>query len=191
MMCARLLRGHDDERHGVFYRTSENGFAIILRGYEKSRSWVLEHQPVTLLVTVATIGISVYLYVIVPKGFFPQQDTGRMTGQIRPDEANSFQAMQDRVVQVVRTVMQDPAIAGLNAYVGGGNGYSTARMFVTLQPLAERKLSADQVIARLRPRLARIPGAALVLQSVQDVRIGGRGSAAQYQYTLQSDNVRT
>ncbi len=189
MMCARLLRAHDQERHGPFYRASERGFDMVLRGYEKSLGWVLGHQPIMLVMTLATIGISVYLYAIVPKGFFPQQDTGRMTGQIRSDQASSFQAMRDRVVQVVETVMQDPAVAGLNAYVGGGNGYSTARMFVTLKPLAERKLSADEVIARLRPKLGRIPGATLILQSVQDLRIGGRGSAAQYQYTLQSDNV--
>ncbi len=189
MMCARLLRAHDQERHGVLYRASESGFASILRGYEKSLAWVLGHQPIMLAITLATIGISVYLYAIIPKGFFPQQDTGRMNGQIRSDQASSFQAMRDRVVQVVDTVMKDPAVAGLNAYVGGGNGYSTARMYVTLKPLAERKLSTDEVIARLRPKLARIPGATLILQAVQDLRIGGRGSAAQYQYTLQSDNV--
>jgi len=113
-----------------------------------------------------------------------------MSGQIRSDQASSFQAMQRRVEQVLKIVNQDPAVSGLNAYVGGGNGYSTARVYVTLKPLAERGISTDEVIARLRPKLARVPGAALVLQDVQDLRIGGRSSAAQYQYTLQSDDVK-
>ena len=190
MMCARLLRAPGEVRHGRLYRASEGAFARILGGYEKSLAWVLAHQPVMLAVTLSTIALSVYLYVIVPKGFFPQQDTGRLSGQIRSDQASSFQAMRDRVVQVVNVVIEDPAVDGLNAYVGGGNGYSTARMYVSLKPLAERKLSADEVIARLRPKLARIPGATLVLQSVQDLRIGGRSSAAEYQYTLQSDSVQ-
>ena len=184
MMCSRLLR----VRPG--HRSNDDAFSVVLRGYQKSLAWVLGHQPVMLFVTLATIGVSIYCYVIVPKGFFPQQDTGRLSGQIRSDQASSFQAMENRAVQVINVVMQDPAVDGLNAYVGGGNGFSTARMFVTLKPLAERKLSSDQVIDRLRPQLARIPGAALVLQSVQDLRIGGRGSAAQYQYTLQSDSVQ-
>ncbi|MBZ5606334.1 MAG: efflux RND transporter permease subunit, partial [Acidobacteriia bacterium] len=184
MMCSRLLR----VRPG--HRSNDDAFSVVLRGYQKSLAWVLGHQPVMLFVTLATIGVSIYCYVIVPKGFFPPQDTGRLSGQIRSDQASSFQAMENRAVQVINVVMQDPAVDGLNAYVGGGNGFSTARMFVTLKPLAERKLSSDQVIDRLRPQLARIPGAALVLQSVQDLRIGGRGSAAQYQYTLQSDSVQ-
>ena len=113
-----------------------------------------------------------------------------MSGQIRADQASSFQAMQHRVEQVLRIVNEDPAVAGLNAYVGGGNGYSTSRVYVTLKPLADRGVSTDEVMARLRPKLARVPGAALVLQDVQDLRIGGRSSAAQYQYTLQSDDVK-
>jgi multidrug efflux pump len=184
-MCARLLR--EKRFDGPPRETTFDKFA---NGYRRSLIWVLDHQPLMLAVTVATIGVSVYCYLIVPKGFFPQQDTGRMSGQIRSDQASSFQAMQDRVEQVIKVVMKDPAVAGLNAYVGGGNGFSTARMFVTLKPLDERKISSDGVIDRLRPALGRIPGATLVLQSVQDLRIGGRGSAAQYQYTLQSDSVQ-
>ncbi|MGD1095176.1 MAG: multidrug efflux RND transporter permease subunit [Bryobacteraceae bacterium] len=196
MMCARLLPPHDpNEKHGFLYRISEGGFEAFRRGYGRALTWVLGHQPVILLVTLCTVTLSVYLYVIIPKGFFPQQDTGRLQGQIQADQATSFQAMRDRVVQVVEVVAQDPAVEELNASLGGGSGpgggsaMNAGRMFVVLKPLAERKLSADEVIARLRPRLARIPGVSLFLQSSQDLRIGGRGSAAQYQYTLQSDSV--
>jgi multidrug efflux pump len=187
MMCARLLR-HERE-HGFWFRTSERGFNGILHGYKKSLEWVLDHQPLTLVVTLMTIALSVYLYAQVPKGFFPQQDTGRMGGQILADQASSYQAMRDRVFQVVKVVNDDPAVASVNAYVGGGNGYSKAFMQVALKPLAERGLTSDEVIDRLRPELEAIPGISVFLQSFQDVRIGGRNSAAQYQYTLQSDNV--
>lgn len=190
MMCGRLLRPHDQERHGFLYNLSENGFQLILRGYKKSLAWVLEHQPLTLMVTFSTIALTVYLYMIVPKGFFPQQDTGRMGGQILADQSSSFQAMRDRVTQVVSVVMKDPAVDSINAYVGGGNGYSKAFMQIQLKPLKERGITSDEVIDRLRPELEPIPGITVFLQSFQDVRIGARGSAAQYQYTLQSDNVR-
>ncbi len=190
MMCGRLLRPHDEGvRHGFLYNLSESGFNLILRGYEKTLGLVLENQPITLLITFATLGLSVYLYVLVPKGFFPQQDTGRMGGQILSDQASSFQAMRSRVTRVVQVVMDDPAVDSVNAYVGGGNGYNKAFMQIQLKPLAERGISSDDVIDRLRPKLDPIPGASVFLQSFQDVRIGGRGSAAQYQYTLESDNV--
>ncbi|HML15392.1 MAG TPA: multidrug efflux RND transporter permease subunit [Bryobacteraceae bacterium] len=189
MMCGRLLRPHSQERHGFLYNLSERGFKLILRGYENSLGWVLRNQPVTLMVTLSTVVLTVYLYVIVPKGFFPQQDTGRMGGQILSDQASSFQAMRGRVTQVVDVVMQDPAVDSVNAYVGGGNGYSKAFMQISLKPLEERGISSDEVIERLRPKLEPIPGADVFLQSFQDVRIGGRGSAAEFQYTLQSDNV--
>jgi len=190
MMCARLLRSPNDERHGRLFRASEWAFDRILRGYEHSLGWVLRHQALTLLVTLSTIGFTIYLYVRIPKGFFPQQDTGRLSGQILADQATSFQAMRDRLIQFVDVVMQDPAVDGLNAYTGGGRGINTGTMFVNLKPLGERKISADQVIARLRGKLAHIAGATLYLQSVQDLRIGGRASAAQYQYTLQADEVQ-
>jgi len=190
MMCARLLRAHDEKRHGLLYRMSERGFNRILAGYEHSLSWVLRHRRLTFLATLATIGITVYLYVIIPKGFFPQQDTGRLTGSIQADQATSFQAMHTRVLQVVNIIMQDPDVESLIAFTGGGGGgtLNTGRMFITLRP--ERKLSADQVIARLRPKLLPIPGSSVYLQSVQDLRIGGRPSPSQYQFTLQSDSVR-
>jgi multidrug efflux pump len=194
MMCARLLKPAGEERHGFLYQISERGFEKTLRFYERTLAWVLRHQPVTLAVTLTTIALTVYLYVIIPKGFFPQQDTGRLNGQIQADQSTSFQAMRERVIQVVNAVIEDPAIESLNAFVGGGGfgggSVNAGRMFVTLKPLSERKLSSDEVIARMRPRLARIPGVSLFLQSAQDLRIGGRNSAAQYQYTLQSDSVQ-
>jgi multidrug efflux pump len=190
MMCARLLRAKTEEKHGALFRLSERGFTALLHAYETSLAFVLRHQPVTLFVTLSTVALSVYLYIAVPKGFFPQQDTGRMGGQILSDQASSYQAMRDRVIAVQNVVMQDPAVATVNTFVGGGNGYSKAFMQVQLKPLEERRISSDGVIERLRPKLAPIPGATLFLQSFQDLRIGGRGSPAQFQYTLQSDNVR-
>jgi hydrophobe/amphiphile efflux-1 (HAE1) family protein len=190
MMCARLLRPKNQEPHGVLFRLSETGFNTLLRAYGSTLDFVLKHQPVTLLITLTTVALSVYLYIVVPKGFFPQQDTGRMGGQILSDQSSSYQAMRNRVISVQSVVQQDAAVDSVNTFVGGGNGYSRAFMQVQLKPLSERGISSDEVIARLRPKLAPIPGATLFLQSFQDLRIGGRGSAAQYQYTLQSDNVR-
>jgi len=195
MMCARMLRGHEEERpHNFLYRLSERGFNFIHNGYDKSLSWVLRHQFSTLIVTLSTVAVTMYLYASIPKGFFPQQDTGRLTGSIQADQSTSFQAMRERILQVVNTVLEDPAVEGLNANTGaggwGGGGVNSGSTFITLKPLNERKINSDQVIARLRPKLAKIPGVSLFLQSVQDLRIGGRSSGAQYQYTLQSDNVR-
>ncbi|HML18422.1 MAG TPA: efflux RND transporter permease subunit [Bryobacteraceae bacterium] len=194
MMCARLS-GHDpNQKHNIFYRLS-GGFVEALRaGYSRSLGWVLRHQPLVLAVTIVTVGLTVYLYIIVPKGFFPQQDVGRMSGSILADQATSFQAMRERVAEINRIVLSDPAVDNLNAYVGGSGGggggsINAGRMNVTLKPLAERKVSTDEVIARLRPKLSRVAGATLYLQAVQDLRIGGRMSGAQYQYTLQSDSV--
>ncbi len=195
MMCARLLQGHQKERkHNWMYNLSERGFNAIHDGYDRSLKFVLRHQFVTLVVMLSTLAFTVHLYIAIPKGFFPQQDTGRLSGAIQADQATSFQAMKERMLQVVETVMQDPAVEGLNASTGaggwGGGGTNAGRMFVTLKPLEERKISSDQVIARLRPNLAKIAGVSLFLQSTQDLRIGGRSSGAQYQYTLQSDNVQ-
>jgi len=190
MLCARLLRSHAQETPGRLARGSERVFDWIVGRYESSLRVVLRHQALTLLVTLLTMATTVYLYFRVPKGFFPQQDTGRLNGSIQADQNTSFQAMQRRVSEFVTIVMRDPAVDGVLAYVGGGGTQNTARMFVNLQPLGVRKISADQVIARLRSSLAHVPGATLFLQSVQDLRIGGRASAAQYQYTLQGDDVK-
>ncbi len=190
MMCARLLRRHDEEKHGFFYRLSENGFNAVLRGYEKSLGWVLRRQPLTLAVTLSTIALSVYLYIIIPKGFFPQQDTSRLTGTVRADQSTSFQAMKNRFAQAVAIVRTDPDIKSLNAFVGGGAGYSTGSMFVELKPLGQRKASVEEVMARIRPKLTNIPGAQVFFQTQQDLRVGGRFSSSQYQYTMESDSVR-
>ncbi len=189
MMCSRLIRPEREIRHGRLYRASERLFQWILNEYETSLSWVLRHQPLMLLVTIATIAFTVYLYVIVPKGFFPQQDTGRLMGAIQGDQNSSFQAMSQRLTQFANIVSEDPAVANVIAFAGGGGTTNTGRMFVALKPLKERKLSADRIIARLRGKLSNIPGATLFLQAGQDVRAGGRQTNAQYQYTLQSDDL--
>jgi multidrug efflux pump len=193
MMCARLLRSHDQEKHGRLYRASERMFQWILDKYESSLAWVLKHQPLILLVTLLTMGATGFLYVKIPKGFFPQQDTGRINGSIQGDQDISFQEMRNRITQLAETVVEDPAVDSVMAFNGGGFGgrpLNTGSMFLTLKPLAERKINADQVIARLRQKLVRIPAVTLYLQPVQDLRVGGRSSNAQYQYTLQSDNVQ-
>ena len=187
MMCARLLKSKAEESHGRFYRASERGFAWILGRYERSLGWVLRHQRFTLLVTLATMAATIFLYAKVPKGFFPQQDAGRLTGTIQADQDTSFQAMREKLNEFVTTVMKDPDIESANGFLGGGT-INSGRMFISLKPRDQRKATADQIIARLRGKLAHVPGATLVLQPVQDVRTGGRPSAAQYQYTLQGDN---
>ena len=191
MMCARLIRPESEMRHGRLYRASERAFQWILDEYERTLSWVLRHQPLMLLVTIATIAFTVYLYVIVPKGFFPQQDTGRLMGAIQADQNTSFQAMSGRLMEFADTVGADPAVGNVIAFTGGGGTANTGRMFVALKPLNERRLSADQIIGRLRRKLSHIPGATMFLQAVQDVRVGGRQSNAQYQYTLQSDDLQS
>jgi multidrug efflux pump len=195
MLCSRLLRDPSRVKRGIAYRVSERGFEWIRRVYERSLGWVLRHQPVMLLATLITIAVTGYLYVIIPKGFFPQQDAGKMTGQVQADQATSFGAMKDRVVQAASIIQKDPDIENVMVFLGGGGGggggaaVNNARMFLTLKPPPARKLNADQVIARLRPNLARVAGASVFLQSIQTVRIGTRIVGAQYQYTLQSDSV--
>src|SRR5262244_252674 len=192
MMCAKLLRSHDEEKHGRLYRLNERAFEWILGRYESSLAWVLKHQPLILLVTLLTMGATGFLYVEIPKGFFPQQDTGRINGSIQGDQNISFQAMRGRITQLAKIVLSEPAVDAVMGFNGGGFGraLNTGNMFVTLKPLAERNIAADQVIGRLRGKLAQIPAVTLYLQPVQDLRVGGRSSNAQYQYTLQSDNVR-
>jgi multidrug efflux pump len=189
MMCARLLKPEPEAAHGVWYRASEWIFEWMRTRYASSLAWVLRHPRGMLALTLATMGVSVYLYVIVPKGFFPQQDTGRLFANIQAAQDISFQAMRQKLTEVVEIIKSDPAVDTVMGFSGGGGGASTTntgRMFVALKPLQERQLSVDQVIARLRPKLAKVPGAPTYLQAVQDLRIGGRASSAQYQYTLQS-----
>ncbi|MGH7996345.1 MAG: efflux RND transporter permease subunit, partial [Opitutaceae bacterium] len=188
MMCARLLR---DKEHGRLYQASERVFARVLRAYDRSLTWVLRHSLLTLFVFFVTLGLNVYLYIVLPKGFFPEQDTGRMSGTVIGDQDLSFTAMSTKLQRLAGIVQADPAVDTVVAFTGGGGGTTTntARMFISLKPLAVRKVSVERVIDRLRPKLARVPGASLFLQANQDVRIGGRRSAAEYQYTLQSDNL--
>jgi multidrug efflux pump len=188
MMCARLLKPEQGTSHGWCYRVSERFFEGMRGGYATSLAWVLRHPRSMLAVTLATMGLSIYLYVIVPKGFFPQQDTGRLSGNIQASQDISFQAMRQKLTEVVEIIQSDPAVDTVMGFTGGGGGSTTntGRMFISLKPLEERKLSVDQVIARLRPKLATVPGAPTYLQAVQDLRIGGRVNSAQYQYTLQS-----
>ncbi|HJX83340.1 MAG TPA: multidrug efflux RND transporter permease subunit [Candidatus Angelobacter sp.] len=189
MMCAKFLRPTDEKKHGKLYLASERSFDFILKLYRGSLGWVLRHQPLTLGVTVATAVLSVYLYVIVPKGFFPQQDTGRMGGGVQAAEDISFPALKAKVTQFANIVQSDPDVETVVAFIGGGGGGSGGRMFVTLKPVGTRKVSVDQVIARLRPKLAVVPGATLFLQATQDLQIGGRQSNAQFQYTLQAETL--
>src|SRR5262249_49856131 len=147
------------------------------------------YQPLVLAITLLTAGLSIYLYVIVPKGFFPQQDTGRIVGSVQAAQDISFDAMKQKMTQFVRIVMQDPAVQTIVGFAGGNTSSNSGRMFITLKPLSERKTSADEIIGRLRRRLAVVPGATLYLQSAQDLTIGGRQSQAQFQYTLQGENL--
>jgi len=188
MMCARLLRQEGTHAHGRVYRASERAFAALLRWYEVSLAWALRHGPLMMVLLLATVCLNVYLYIIVPKGFFPQQDTGRLVGNIQADQSISFQAMRQKVADFVGIVRQDPDVGNVVAFTGGSQS-NRAFMFVTLKPLGERTLSADRVIARLRGKLAREPGAALFLVPVQDIRVGGRQANAQYQFTLQADDL--
>jgi len=189
MMCAKLLRPLKRERHGRLYQAGESAFEGLRSGYSLGLRWVLRHQMLILLVTIGTACLSVYLYVVVPKGFFPQQDTGRLFGSIQAEQDISFQAIRDKMYNYVGIIMKDPAVSTVTGFVGGGGTANTGRMFIMLKPLGERKVSADQVITRLRGKLAHVPGATLYLQSAQDLQIGGRMANAQYQYTLQSESL--
>ncbi len=188
MMCALFLK-HDAGKHGHAYRFSENAFNRLLHGYDFCLRWVLRHQFLILCVTILTAVTSVLMYLETDKGFFPQQDTGRINGSIQADQDTSFGEMSRKMRAFTEIVMQDPAIDTVTSFIGGGNGTSSARMFAQLKPIQERKINSDLVIARLRGKTAKIPGAALFLQSVQDVTIGGRFGGAQYQYTLQADTL--
>ncbi len=189
MMCAYLLRpDRPDRKHGWLYRMSEHGFAAMNSFYERTLSWALKLWWLVLLIFIGTLVLLVVLFIIVPKGFIPQQDTGRLIGFVQADQNISFQLMQSKMKEFLAIVKRDPAVQNVVGFTGGGqtNG---GQLFVSLKPLAERKLSSDQVIARIRTHQTTVPGASMFLQAVQDIRVGGRSSQAQYQYTLQSDNL--
>jgi multidrug efflux pump len=188
MLCARFLK-HESGRHNWIYNFFEAAFNGLLHLYDVSLRWVLRRQLLILGMTFLTAVICAYLFVHVNSGFFPQQDTGRVSGLIQGDQDLSFAAMSQKMREFTDIVLKDPAVDTVTAFTGGGSGGSTARMFGQLKPLSERKISADDVIARIRDATAHVPGAVLYLQAVQDLNVGGRFGAAQYQYTLQADNL--
>jgi multidrug efflux pump len=193
MMCSRLLRHSAPAQQGRLFRASERVFEAVLEGYARSLRWALANGPVVMLMLAATIGLYVYLFRLLPKGFFPQQDTGRLIGGIQADQSISFQSMSGKLRQFIAIVQADPAVDTVVGFTGGGSAgggqVNSGFIFVSLKAKADRKLSADQVIGRLRPGLNQVAGARLFLQAAQDIRAGGRQGNAQYQYTLQADNV--
>ena len=186
MMCAYLLKDEKDIQHGRAFRASERVFSGLLSGYSRSLTWVLKHPGPMLTILLLTIGLNFYLIGIIPKGFFPQQDTGALVGGVQGPQDASFPVMNSSVLQLVNVIKADPAVANVNAYTGSGNG---GFIYIALKPLNVRKVTAPEIINRLRPKLNRLPGAQTFLQAAQDLRIGGRGSSALYQYTISSDNV--
>ena len=189
MMCSRVLRAEKDVKHGRIYRWSERVFNRILHGYRDSLTWVLDHPALVLIVFVCTLVLNVFLILKVPKGFFPQQDTGVMQGGMQGPQDTSFYAMRGAVQQAVRIIKDNPGVQNVMAFTGGQGATNGGFAFIALKPLNQRKDSAAQIIDELRPKLARVPGAATFLQPVQDIRIGGRQANAQYQYTLQAETT--
>jgi hydrophobic/amphiphilic exporter-1 (mainly G- bacteria), HAE1 family len=197
MMCARFLKSHPKGEDGArkkenaFYRALEGAFEAVLGGYGRTLDWVLAHRGITLLVLLATVALTVTLYIVIPKGMFPQQDAGFITGFSEASQDTSFQAMYERQRKLDAIIRADPDVANAVSFIGGGFGSAnnTGTIFFDLRPRPERTLSADQVIARLRPKTAQVPGISLFLQAAQDVRVGGRFARTQFQYTLQDADL--
>jgi len=190
MMCAFLLKDERAEKHGRIYMASERFFDWVLSLYRGSLRWVLDNPIPTLVVLFLTVAFNVLLIVKIPKGFFPEEDTGSLTGAVRGPQDSSFPAMDDSIQKIGAVIERDPAVANVIAFTGGNGAANTGSLYVALKPLAQRSASADQIIGRLRPQLNRLPVASAFLQPVQDLRIGGRSSNAMYQYTIQTDNVQ-
>jgi multidrug efflux pump len=188
MMCARHLRSKEELKTGWFYQKSEQVFEAVLNFYRRSLGWALRHGRLMMLILLVVICLNIFLYYIIPKGFFPQQDTGAMIGTIQADQNISFQAMDNKLINIMNIIRNEPAVQDVTGFTGGGQRNS-GFMYIMLKPVGQRKVSADQVMARLRPKLEREPGARMFLQSVQDIRVGGRASGAMYQYTLQADDL--
>jgi len=186
MMCALLLKPHKDQKHGEMYMASEGMFNGLLGFYKRTLLWALRHQGIMLSLTLAALVTTIYLFSISPTGLFPQQDTGRLGGNIQASQDISFQSMEKKLKAIVSIIMKDPAIDTVTAFTGGSN---SARMFIMLKPPAVRKISTDQVIARLRKKLSKVAGAPTYLQNQQDLSVGGRQANAQYQYTIQADTL--
>jgi multidrug efflux pump len=195
MLCAQFLKSRDESRHGHIYRASERAFQWLHNEYAGGLRWVLRHQLPMLFLVIGTVILNIVLFIMVPKGFFPQQDTGRMGGSTRASQDISFDAMKVKQSTLAQMVLDDPAIDTVTAFVGGngpgGGSSNVGRMFISLKPLSQRpgRVSADEVVNRLRRKLTSVPGAALILQVQQEFQIGGRGSDAQYQYTLSDENL--
>jgi len=196
MMCARLLgRSGDKKPTSWFFRMSEGGFERMRGGYERSLAWAVDRGPLMMVILAVTVGLNIYLFVVIPKGFFPQQDTGHMRGTTRADQSTSFQSMKQKQIAIAKIIQDDPAVATVvsNINSGGGgfgpSGTTTASYNITLKPLAERKMSVDAVIARLRPKFFRVKGTQTFLQADQDIPSGGRAGNAQYQYTLTGNDL--
>ncbi|MGB7546757.1 MAG: multidrug efflux RND transporter permease subunit [Terracidiphilus sp.] len=191
MLCARFLKSRDESRHGRIYRASERAFQWLHNEYATGLRWVLRHQWLMLGVVFATMILNVVLFIIVPKGFFPQQDTGRLSGQTIAAQDISFPAMRDKQRELAQMTLDDPAVRSVTAFAGGGRSSNNQGfMFIALKDPAQRKgVTADMVVNRLRGKLGSVPGARLFLQAQQEIQIGGRGSAAQYQYTLSDENL--
>jgi multidrug efflux pump len=193
MMCARVLRPASEENPGRLSRFIGRQFARLLQGYDRTLRWALAHRPLMLAILLGTVGLNVYLWFIIPGSLMPQQDTGRLQGNLVADQSISFQAMRQKLESFVTVVRADPAVEHVVASTGGGGGFgggrNSANFSVVLKPIAERKISAELVIARLRRALAHVSGATLFLQAAQDVRVGGRGANAQFQYTLSADDL--
>jgi multidrug efflux pump len=185
-MCAKFLRSEHERRHGLLYRAFETGFDWLHGGYRHSLRWVLRHPAPMLAVTIGTACFSVYLYVIIPKGFFPQQDNGQIQGGMQAAPNQAFAITSERLQEFMKILMDDPAVEYVSGSINGTRGFGFIN--IQLKPLEQRRISADQVIARLRPKM-QLPGAALFLQADQEIRMGGRVGNAQFQYTLQSDNI--
>jgi HAE1 family hydrophobic/amphiphilic exporter-1 len=190
MMASRFLRNEHAAQHGRFYQWSERAFEAMLRAYEKGLDLALRWKFTTLMVFFATLGLSVYLFILIPKGFFPQQDVGLITATSEASQDISFKAMQSRQEALAKIVMEDPGVASVAMAVGGsGRAGNNGNMFITLKPLEERDANAQQIIARLRPKLDKVEGARLYMQAAQDIRLGGRPSRTQFEFTLQDPNV--
>ncbi|HEY2406328.1 MAG TPA: multidrug efflux RND transporter permease subunit [Polyangiaceae bacterium] len=194
MMCSRVLRSAHEHKHGRLYELSERGFQWLADGYARALDWVLDHRWGVQIVMLLTIALTVYLFILSPKGLFPQQDIGQLAGFSQAPQDVSFQTMRERQIQINDIVAKDPDVANAVSFIGGGSTGNTGTVFIELKDLPPRKTSADAIIGRLRPKLGKLTGITLYLQSVQDLRVGGRSSRTQYQYTLQDadlDELRT
>src|SRR5436305_361967 len=190
MMASRFLRAHGETRHGRFYQWSERAFDAMLHGYERGLDLALRWRFATLMVFFATLGLSVYLFLIIPKGFFPQQDNGLITATAEANQDISLAAMKQRMEALAAIVQADPAVASVAMAVGGsGRAGNNGNLFITLKPRDERKANAQQIISRLRPKLEQVEGARLYMQAAQDVRLGGRPTRTQFEFTLQDADL--